>query len=156
MAQQTSAKTVLALGKLIVDRVFPSPAADEHADIDGTYTYLGTDFKGQDFAKTVDIIIGEFAVPHRDENNIISGIFTWQSVGVVPEGDVIEVHETSTATIKGKTFTGAELSVAKGGFYEEGKPYKFCLQGDHGNYIDITITNVGAGLREAVVESVKH
>lgn len=143
------------LGKYAIDRLIPA-SAPEHSEIDGTYTYTSGDFKGQDYVITEDIIIGEFAVPHKGKNNKPTGYFTWQSVATVTDSEVLEVHESLTATFNGETFTGAALSVAKGGFYEEGKPYKFCLHGDHGNYIDITITNVGGGLREAVVNSVAH
>ena len=155
MAQASSTKTVLTLGQSIIDRVFPSPAsAPEHSEIDGTYTYTSGDFKGQDYVITEDIITGEFAVPTKDVNNTRAGHFTWQSVATVTDSEVLEVHESLTATINGETFTGAALSVAKGGFYEEGKPYKFCLIGCGGKEMHVVITNVGAGLREAVVKSV--
>ena len=145
----------ISLGKHAFDCLIPA-SAPEPADIDIIVTYTSDDFKKQDYVKTDDIIIGEFAVPHRDVNNNPTGYFTWQSVATVTDSEVIEVHESLTATIHGETFTGAALSVAKGGFYEEGKPYKFCLIGCGGKELHVVITNVGEGLRQAVAKSVVH
>lgn len=142
-----------SLGKYAIDRLIPAPAPED-SKFDGIYTYTSEDFKGQNYVITIDIITGEFAVPHRDANNQPAGLMTWQSVAAVTDSEVLEVHESLTATIKGETFTGTALSVANGGFYEEGKPYKFCLTGCGGKELDVVITNVGNGKREAVVKSV--
>ena len=167
MAQASSAKTVLALGKLIVDRVFPSPAADEHADIDGTYTYLSTDFKGQDYVLGTDILEGNFMIPLFDNQTPRKqvGWISWDGLAFPDDLNnyktvPVSVQEHMTITFgldnDASTYNGSAISVSNGGFYNLNEEYKFCLSDNHGNYLDIIIKKTDSKKREVVVKSVVH
>jgi|SaaInlStandDraft_5_1057022.scaffolds.fasta_scaffold13721_3 hypothetical protein len=168
MAQASSTKTVLALGKLIVDRVFPSPAADEQADIDGTYTYLSTDFKGQDYVSGKDILEGNFMIPLFDNQTPRKqvGWISWDGLAFPDDLNnyktvPVSVQEHMTITFgldnDASTYNGSAISVSNGGFYNLNEGYNFKVNDGNDNYYaNITITKVDAKKREVVVKSVKH
>lgn len=169
MAQASSAKTVLSLGQLIVDRVFPSPAADEHADIDGTYTYLSTDFKGQDYVSGKDILEGNFMIPLYDNQALHSrkqvGWISWDGLAFPDDlnnySDVpVSVQEHLKITFgldnDASTYNGSEISVSTGGYYDLEVEYKFKVHDSNDNYANIIIKKVNATKREVVVKSVKN
>ena len=125
------------------------------SNIYGTYQYTSKDFKGQDYVSNENIISGEFMVPLMNSNNESSGWVSWQDLAYPTSESKWPVQESVTISFGNKnnanTYHGSALSVATGGFYDEGTPYKFSVSNGKGDKAVITITNVGNGVRSMVV-----
>ena len=124
-------------------------------NITGTYHYTSKDFKGQDYVSNENIISGEFIVPIMNSNHESKGWLSWQNLAYPTGEPNMSVQESVTISFGNKnndnTYHGSALSVAKGGYYDEGTPYKFSVSNGKGDKAVITITNVGNGVRSMVV-----
>jgi hypothetical protein len=129
------------------------------SNIYGTYQYTSKDFKGQDYVSNENIISGEFIVPLVNSNNESKGWVSWQDLAYPTSESKWPVQESVTISFgnnnNATTYHGSALSVATGGFYDEGTPYKFCVSDGKGGNAIITITNVGNGVRNLVFERAK-
>jgi len=172
MAQVSSTKTVLALGKLIVDRVFPAAPTNDNTEhdltvIDGTYSYISDDFKHQGYVVKKGILFGVWMIPLYDNESPRKqvGYISWM-ISAIPEdlnnygNEKISCHDHLTISIgtddKAHTCHGSALNTQTGGYYDEGKEFKFSLSGGPGEDAIVTITNVGNDKREVVVKRVGH
>jgi len=128
------------------------------SSIYGKYQYTSNDFKGQDYVTTDNIISGEFMVPLMNSNNESSGWVSWQDLAYPTNESKLSVQESITISFGNNnnttTYHGSALSVATGGYYDEGTPYKFHVSDGKGSNAVVTITNVGNGVRNMVVSRV--
>lgn len=150
-------------------------ADDDHADIDGTYFYNLRDFSSdipshnnkpdQDYVRqNGNLVVGDFKAPLTDSNAIRRGWISWQCLSYTESSDHtkehLSVHENLTLTIGTKTGDhtchGSAINVIPGGYYDEGKVYKFCVSGCPGEDANVAITNVGNGVRKVVVNRVAN
>jgi hypothetical protein len=166
MAQQSSANTSSTLGKMIIDRVFPSPAADEQADIDGTYNYNFSDLHGQDHIRTLrsNLVVGDFMTPFKDSNDITRGWLSWRCLSYAETNDHkkenLTVNTILTLTIGTKTdnhtYYGAKINIEPSGYYGKDIEYKFCVSDCKGDKATVSITNVDNEKRVVVVNRDTH
>ena len=172
MAQASSAKTVLSLGQLIVDRVFPSPAADEHADIDGTYTYKVPDMVGGyiPYAGNVPdlgtLLSGaymcNFSSTKDDKKKV--GFVSWTGLTILNAlpsdipNTILTGQENITISFglenNSQTYHGSSLNKSLGGVYEKGKEYIYCVSGCNGEEAIVTIKADDENTRTIVFKSV--
>ena len=171
MAQASSAKTVLSLGQLIVDRVFPSPAADEQADIDGTYTYKVSDMVGGYIPYGNNPELGtllsgaymcRFSSTKDDKKKV--GFVSWTGLTILNAlpseipNTILTGQENITISFglenNSQTYHGSSLNKSTGGVYEKGKEYIYCVSGCNGEEAIVTIKADNEITRTIVFKSV--
>ena len=122
------------------------------------YHYTSTDFKGQDYVQTENIISGEFIVPLLDSNNVSVGWISWQDLAYPTTDPQWSVQESITISLgtnhNAQTYSGSALNIATGGYYDLGSTYKFYVSDDNGNNAVVTITKIDASVRNVVFEHV--
>lgn len=173
MAQASSAKTVLSLGQLIVDRVFPSPAADEHADIDGTYTYKVSDLVGGYIPYAGNgnppelgtLLSGAYMCNFSSKkDNKKVGFVSWTGLTILNAlpseipNTILTGQENITISFglenNSQTYHGSSLNKSLGGVYEEEKEYIYCVSGCNGEEAIVTIKADNENTRTIVFKSV--
>jgi hypothetical protein len=173
MPHQSSSNASSTLGKMIIDHFLPpapepEPKHDhskhDHSDIDGLYTYRASDFGGQDYLLGTDILTGDFNVSLKNSSGMRVGMISWMCVAQPRTADYptehLSVHENITISFglenNAHTCHGSNLSISRGGFYEEGTTYYHEISGHKGGRAIVAITNVGNGIRNVDVKSVKQ
>jgi len=173
MPHQSSSNASSTLGKMIIDHLFPpapepepepEPEHDHHWIIDGLFTYSSSDFNGQDYKLGTGILTGDFHVPLKNSSGMRVGHISWLCTAQ-PQSDnyqleKLSVHENMTISFgpdnNAHTCHGSNLSISRGGFYKEGTTYYHEISGHKGGRANVAITNVGNGIRNVDVKSVKQ
>jgi hypothetical protein len=127
---------------------------EEKKVAEAKFFYSSADFLGQDYIQTPNIIRGDFMVPLKNASKENVGWASWQSLAYPPESPEWLVHESLVLSLgngnNARTFNGSASSVAKGGFYNLGEEYKFCVKGCRTD-LEVVIKKVSATDREVVI-----
>ena len=136
-------------------------------NIEGTYSYNSSDFGSQDYVDVNGVLHGVFIIPLF--NNAVErkqiGYISWDIIAETEDvnnyGHVdVPCHDHLILSFgmddDAYTCHGSALSVSRGGYYDEGKEYEFCLYGCNGEKTKVVITNIGGGNREVVVEKINN